>query len=224
MKILVCEDDENLAAVIKKRLAVSGFNVDTARDGEEGLMMIDAEQYDLVISDVMMPRMDGRELLRAVRRKKLNLPVLLLTAMDKTEDVVSGLDAGADDYMVKPFEFSELLARIRLLTRRSHGLRENVFTADDLEINTATREVKRGERKIELSKTEYDLLLFLVRNKNIVLSREKIAESIYSFESGAESNTIDVFISYLRKKVDGGEENKLIRTVRGVGYTIKCEK
>ena len=169
----------------------------------------------------MMPKMDGIELLKAVRAKKKDVPVLFLTAKDSTSDVVTGLDSGADDYMVKPFEFSELLARIRLLTRRHYGSRENVYSVGDLTIDAMTRKVERAGREITLSKKEYELLLLLVQNKNIVISKERISDRLYGLDDETESNTIAVYINFLRKKVDDGFDKKLIETIRGVGYTIK---
>ncbi len=222
MKILVLEDDESLRAVLKKRLAASGFTVESAENGEEGLAFLDAGGFDVVISDIMMPVMSGLEFLSAVRAQKRDIPVILLTALDGSGDVVKGLDMGADDYIVKPFEFSELLARIRLVTRRSAGVRENLLTAGDLTLDLAGRTASRGGEEIALSAREFDLLTLLVRNKNIVLSRERICDSLYGTEDGVESNTIDVYIRYLRKKIDEGHAEKLIHTVRGVGYTVKA--
>lgn len=221
MKILVLEDNEELKAVLKKRLAASGFTVECAENGEEGLDYLRAGGFDVVISDIMMPVMNGLEFLSAIRAKKIDVPVILLTALDGTGDIVRGLDMGADDYIVKPFEFSELLARIRLVTRRNAGSRENGLTAGDLTLDLATRTVTRGEKRISLSAKEFDLLALLIRNKNIVLSREQICDSLYGTDEYIESNAIDVYIRYLRKKIDEGYETKLIHTVRGVGYTIK---
>lgn len=221
MKILVLEDDEGLKSVLKKRLNASGFTVDAASDGEEGLMMARFGGYDVAVSDIMMPVMDGLTFLSKVRAEKIDLPVIMLTALDGTGDVVKGLDMGADDYIVKPFEFSELLARIRLVTRRSAGARENVLEAGDLKLDLARRTAERGGKEISLSAKEFDLLALLVRNKNIVLSRERICDRLYGAEEYIESNAIDVYIRYLRKKVDEGFDTKLIHTVRGVGYTVK---
>lgn len=221
MKILVLEDDESLKATLKKRLAANGYAVDCASDGEEGLAYLAAGSYDAVISDVMMPVMNGLEFLAAVRAKKLDVPVILLTALDGSGDIVKGLDMGADDYIVKPFEFSELLARIRLVTRRSAGSRENILTAGDLCLDLNTRTASRGGKSVSLSAKEFDLLALLMRNKNIVLSRERICDRLYGADDYIESNAIDVYIRFLRKKIDDGFETKLIRTVRGVGYTVK---
>lgn len=221
MKILILEDDESLLAVLKKRLTASGFTVDCAENGEEGLDHLLIGGFDVVISDIMMPKMSGLEFLAEVRRRKLDLPVILLTALDGSGDVVKGLDMGADDYIVKPFEFSELLARIRTVTRRSMGARENTIELGDLKLDIGSRTVTRGGREIALSAKEFDLLALLVRNRNVVLTRERISNSLYGSEEYIESNAIDVYIRYLRKKVDDGFEKKLIHTVRGVGYTVK---
>lgn len=221
MKILVLEDDGSLRSTLKKRLTASGFTVECVSNGEEGLECLYAGGFDVVISDVMMPVMNGLEFLTAVRAKKLDVPVILLTALDGSGDIVKGLDMGADDYIVKPFEFSELLARIRLVTRRSAGARENILTAGDLTLDLNSRAVKRGERVIDLSAREFDLLALLMRNKNIALTRERICDGLYGMEEYIESNAIDVYIRYLRKKIDDGADVKLIHTVRGVGYMVK---
>ena len=221
MKILVLEDDESLKATLKKRLIASGYAVDCASDGEEGLAYLAAGSYDVILSDVMMPVMNGLEFLAAVRAKKFDVPVILLTALDGSGDIVKGLDMGADDYIVKPFEFSELLARIRLVTRRSAGVRENILTVGDLSLDLHARTASRGGRLISLSAKEFDLLALLMRNKNIVLSRERICDRLYGADDAIESNAIDVYIRFLRKKIDDGFEKKLIHTVRGVGYTVK---
>ncbi len=222
MKILVLEDDESLRAVLKKRLTASGFTVESAADGEEGLEYLRAGEFDVVISDIMMPVMNGLEFLSAVRAKKIDVPVILLTALDGSGDVVKGLDMGADDYIVKPFEFSELLARIRLVTRRSLGARENVLEVADLTLDLNARTATRGGKEIALSAKEFDLLALLVKNKNIVLTRERICDALYGMDDFIGSNAIDVYIRYLRKKLDEGYAVKLIHTVRGVGYTVKA--
>lgn len=222
MKILVLEDDENLSAVLKKRLKANGFTVECGANGREGLDHLLIGGFDVVISDIVMPVMNGLEFLKEARKSEPDLPVILLTALDGSGDVVKGLDMGADDYIVKPFEFSELLARIRLVTRRRAGARDNVLEAGDLRLDLSCRSVTRGGREIALSAKEFDLLALLIRNKNVVLTRERICNSLYGADEYIESNAIDVFIRYLRKKVDDGFENKLIHTVRGVGYTVKA--
>lgn len=221
MKILILEDDESLKAVLKKRLAANGFVVDTAGDGEEGLDFLATGSYDVIISDIMMPVMDGLTFLSELRKKKIDVPVILLTALDGSGDIVKGLDMGADDYIVKPFEFSELLARIRLVTRRRSDLRENVLEVGDLKLDLLGRTAFRGGKEISLSAKEFALLELLVRNKNIVMTRERICDSLYGADEYIESNAIDVYIRYLRKKIDDDFDEKLIRTVRGIGYTVK---
>lgn len=221
MKILVAEDDPSLRAVLEKRLKANGFAVLAVNDGLMAINALKMESYDLVISDVMMPEMNGMELLKAIRARKIDVPVLFLTAKDGTNDIISGLDAGADDYMVKPFEFGELLARIRLLTRRRYGSRDNTYEVSDLVVNADQRTVTRGDKEIKLSFKEFELLQLLVKNKNKVLSRDQIANCIYEMGDMVESNAIDVYIRYLRKKVDDDFDNKIIHTVRGVGYVVK---
>ncbi len=222
MKLLIVEDEESLRAVLKRRLEKNGFVVECAADGEEGMAFLDMGAFDVVISDIMMPVMNGLELLLSIRKKGLDVPVILLTALDGSGDVVKGLDMGADDYIVKPFEFSELLARIRLVTRRKLGLRENVLTALDLTLDLNARTASRAGQDIALSAREFDLLALLVRNKNIVLTRDRIYDALYGTEQDIASNAIDVYIRFLRKKVDEGYPVKLIHTVRGVGYTVKA--
>ena len=220
MKVLVLEDDESLKSVLKKRLAAVGFTVECACNGEE-LDYLLTGGFDVVISDIMMPVMNGLEFLSAVRAKKIDVPVILLTALDASGDVVKGLDMGADDYIVKPFEFPELVARIRLVTRRAAGRRENTLTAGDLTLDLSSRTAERGGRVIPLSAKEFDLLALLLKNKNIVLTRDRICDSLYGADEYLESNAIDVYIRYLRKKIDDGAAVKLIHTVRGVGYTVR---
>ncbi len=221
MKILVLEDNESLRMTLKKRLTASGFTVECAANGMDGLDLLELGGFEAVISDIMMPGMNGLEFLSAVRAKKTDVPVILLTALDGSGDIVKGLDSGADDYIVKPFEFSELLARIRLVTRRRAGLRDNKLEAGDLVLDSAARTAVRGGRAIELTAKEFDLLALLIRNKNIVLTREQICDALYGIDDSIGSNAIDVYIRYLRKKIDDGYEKKLIHTVRGVGYTVK---
>lgn len=220
MKILVVEDDISLQQVLRKRLVLSGFSVQTASDGLEALSLLKFEEFDLVISDIMMPNLNGYELLKAIRAKKIDVPVLFLSAKDRTDDIVKGLDLGADEYMVKPFEFSELLARIRLLSRRKMGAVGNAITVGDLTLNLDNRTAKRGDVEVELTAKEFELLKLLVSNKNRVLTRDQIASALYEYDY-TESNSIDVYIRFLRKKLDDDFEEKLIHTVRGIGYMIK---
>ena len=221
MNILLAEDDLAISTILKRRLEFSGYNVLVVKNGQDALDALDTEEFDILISDIMMPVMDGHTLLKRIRAKKSDLPVLFLTAKDSSSDIVEGLDMGADDYMVKPFEFSELLARIRVLTRRRFGERENVYSVADLSVDVNTRKVTRGGKEIVLSKKEFDLLLLLVQNKNIVLSKERIADKLYGWNDETESNTIAVYVNFLRRKIDDGFDKKLIGTVRGVGYTIE---
>ncbi len=221
MRILVVEDEKELAAIICKGLRENGYSVDVAHDGEEGLYMAENYPADVVVLDIMLPGMDGLSVLKAMRRKGVKTPVVILTARDALTDKIKGLDAGADDYVTKPFAFGELLARIRSLLRRRTEVREAVIRIDDLEIDTASHEVKRGGRIIPLSAREYALLEYMAYNRNRVLSRTDITEHIYDESFDRDSNIVDVYITYLRKKIDAGFEKKLIHTVRGAGYMLK---
>ena len=185
------------------------------------MMSID---YDAVILDVMIPKMSGFEVLKKVREMKIETPVLFLTARDSVEDIVFGLNIGADDYMVKPFSFDELMARLRVIVRRKPEVRENIYTCGDLSLNVNTRQVTRQGKEISLSPKEYAILECLIRNKNIVLTRAQIESNIWDMDYNGESNVIDVYIQYLRKKIDEGFDEKLIQTVRGVGYMLKCDE
>ncbi len=221
MRILVVEDERTLANLIKEGLEEENFSVDVAYDGEEGLFLAENEPYDAIILDIMLPKVDGIEILKRVRAKGIKTPVLMLTAKSSIEDKVLGLDSGADDYLTKPFSFEELLARLRAILRRAFGETDNVVRVADLELNLNTHEVKRGGVKIELSSKEYALLEYLVLNKNKLLTRSQISEHIYDYEYDFDSNVIDVMIARLRKKIDKGFDRKLIHTVRGAGYMIK---
>ncbi len=221
MRILLVEDEEDLADIIKKGLEEEGYSVDVARDGEEGLYMAENLPADIVVLDIMLPVMDGLSLLSEVRKKGIATPVLLLTARDTLSDKIKGLDTGADDYITKPFEFTELLARIRSLLRRGTVAKEATIRIGDLEIHTASHAVKRGGGTIKLSAREYALLEYLAYNKNSVVSRMEITEHIYDETFDKDSNIVDVYMNYLRNKVDRGFEKKLLHTVRGVGYMLK---
>jgi len=220
MKILVIEDEKRITSFIRKGLQYEGYTVDIAFDGATGFSKAQDESFDLIVLDVMLPEMDGVRLCAQLRDKGLATPVIMLTAKDSVDDRVKGLDAGADDYLVKPFSFKELLARIRSLLRRGEAVKQTILQVDDLVLDPASREVKRGERLIELSRKEYGLLEYLMRNPNQVLTRTMIAEHVWNYDFDSFTNTIDVYIRYLRKKVDVGEGKKLIKTVRGVGYKI----
>jgi len=223
MRILVVEDEHGIAQFLRQGLSEAGYAVDVARDGEEGLDYALLAEYDIIVLDIKLPRMDGLRLLRELRDRSIKTPVLLLTARDTVEDRVHGLDAGADDYLVKPFAFPELLARIRVLLRRPPLQRDTVLCVGDLEMDTTRREVRRAERLIELRPHEFALLEYLMRYPNQVLTRTQIAEHVWNFDFYNESNVIDVYIGYLRRKVDRGFDQPLIHTVRGVGYRLSAE-
>lgn len=197
------------------------YSVDSCFNGQEALDYLDGAQYDAVIMDIMMPKMSGLEALKIIRARKNYVPVLLLTAMDSIEDRVRGLDAGADDYLVKPFAFEELMARIRVMLRKPVAVQTNVYTVGDLEVHVDTMKVKRGGKDIPLSAKEFALLRYMVQNAGIVLSRERLEQHIWNYDYSGGSNVIDVYIRYLRKKIDDGFDNKLIHTIRGAGYVIK---
>ena len=221
MRILVADDERDLNAVVSRRLSVEKCSVDSCYDGEEAMDYLAFTEYDAVVLDIMMPKFSGLDVLKWLRTKKINTPVLLLTAKDAISDRVTGLNAGADDYLIKPFSLDELVARIHAITRRKNGNTTNILTAGNLEININTHSVSRGGKNITLSSKEFAILEYLVKNKGNVLSREKIEEHIWNFDYEGGSNVIDVYISYLRKKIDGDSPNKLIHTIRGVGYIIK---
>ena len=221
MRILIIEDEKDLAFIIKKGLEEEGYIVDEANDGEEGQYMAENYPADVIILDIMLPKIDGLTLLGNIRKKAITTPVILLTARDAILDKIKGLDTGADDYLTKPFVFDELLARIRTLIRRQSAVKESVIRIDDLEINTAKHEVTRGGTLVTLSAREYALLEYLAYNKDNVVSRTDIVEHIYNEESDMDSNVVDVYINYLRNKLDKDRDHKLIHTVRGAGYMLK---
>ena len=224
MRILFAEDERDLLNVAVKRLKAEGFGVDGCSDGEEALDYIESTDYDLIILDIMMPKADGLTVLRKIRRAGNNVPVLLLTAKDAVSDRVEGLDAGADDYLTKPYAFSELLARIRALLRRQGGVKSDVLTAGDLVLELSTKKVMRGETEIELSSKEFALLEALMRIKGQVLSRSQLEKRVWDYSFTGGSNVIDVYIRYLRKKIDDPFPKKLIHTVRGSGYVLKEDR
>lgn len=221
MRLLVAEDERDLNRLIRKTLEKEGYGVDACFDGEEALYYLEHTDYDGAILDIMMPKRDGLSVLKAIRQKGSSLPVLFLTAKDSISDRVLGLDSGADDYLIKPFDFDELLARIRVMTRKRTPHTSSVLTVGDLTLDTGTHQVTRGGRSIDLSAREYAILEYMCMNPGIVLSREKIEDHIWNYDYSGGSNVVDVYISYLRKKIDGGQEKKLIRTVWGSGWTIK---
>lgn len=224
MRILVAEDERELNSIIAKRLADEDYAVDSVFDGKNALEYMLTTSYDIVLLDVMMPGMDGFEVLKRYRAEGGTSPVLFLTARDAVSDRVRGLDSGGDDYLVKPFAFQELLARMRVLLRRNDGKnKSSVLQVGDLSLDTSSHRAVRRGREIELSSKEFSILEFLMRNEGAVLSRESIREHIWSWDYDGESNVVDVYIRYLRKKIDEGESVKLIHTVRGSGYMIKGE-
>ena len=223
MRLLYAEDEEDLNKVVTKKLTEEGFSVDSCFDGREAILNAQFTEYDAAILDIMMPHADGFAVLKELRKLKKNTPVLFLTARDSIEDRVTGLDSGANDYLVKPFSFEELLARIRVLTREKHGLTENILSIADLSLNLSSHTVTRGGTEINLTSKEYQLLEYLLYNKEKVLSREKIENHIWNYDYEGGTNVIDVYIRYLRKKIDDGFPTKLIHTVRGAGYVIKEE-
>ena len=223
MRILFAEGERDLNHIITKKLTSQGYSVDSVYDGEEAIDILSYTDYDAVILDIMMPKADGFAVLRALRSKGKNTPVLFLTARDSVQDRVAGLDSGANDYLVKPFSVEELLARIRAMTRTAFGVSDSLLSVGDLTMDTAAKVVKRGGKEIPLSAKEYALLEYLMHNAGIVLSREKIENHIWNFDYEGGTNVVDVYIRYLRKKIDEGYDKKLIHTVRGRGYVLREE-
>ena len=224
MRLLVVEDEKDLNSIIVKNLEAEGYIVDSCYDGDDAVFYMTTIQYDAVILDVMIPKRNGFEVLKTIREKKIETPVLFLTARDNVDDIVFGLNSGADDYMVKPFSFDELIARLRVIVRRKPEVRENIYTCGDLTLNVNTRQVTRQGKKISLSPKEYAILECLIRNKNIVLTRAQIESNIWDMDYNGESNVIDVYIRYLRRKIDDDFEEKLIHTVRGAWVYVKMQR
>lgn len=223
MRVLVVEDEPGIAGFVQQGLTEAGYAVDMASDGLEGLDYALVAEYDAIVLDIMLPKMNGLRLMQELRGRSLKTPVLLLTARDTIEDRVEGLDTGADDYLTKPFAFPELLARLRALLRRPPLQAAPILRVADLEMDTARREVRRDGRLIELSPREFTLLEYLLHHPNQVLTRTQIAEHIWNFDFYNESNAVDVYIGYLRRKIDRGFEPFLLHTVRGVGYRLSAE-
>lgn len=223
MRILVVEDEKSLNRVITKRLENEGYSVDSCFDGEEALHFASVGEFDAVVMDIMMPKINGIEVVRRLRDRNDKTPVIFLTAKDSVSDRVTGLDAGAEDYLVKPFAFEELLARIRVMTRKAAGSATNVFTIADLTLDTVSKTVVRGDKNINVSAKEYEILEYMILNQGIVLSREKIENHVWNFDYSGGTNVVDVYIRYLRKKIDDEYEVKLIHTVRGMGYVLRIE-
>lgn len=221
LRLLVVEDEKYLNKTLTERLTKAGYCVDNCFDGEDALYYIENAQYDGIILDVMIPKINGFEVLRIIRERKILIPVLMLTAKDADEDVITGLDTGANDYLTKPFSFDVLCARIRAMLRIKENVQSAVIEAADLSIDTSKRIVKRGDTVIELSSKEYSILEYLMRNKGIVVSKDKIEENIWNYEYEGTSDVIKVYIHHLRKKIDDKYEKKLLHTIKNVGYVIK---
>jgi DNA-binding response OmpR family regulator len=224
MRILVVEDEEKVAAFIKRGLEQSSYTVDLAGSGEEALDCVAAMAYDLVIMDVMLPKMSGLDAVRELRKMKLQTPVLALTARDSLDDKILGLDAGCDDYLPKPFAFQELLARVRALLRRATVVRLPTLQYRDLALDPATRTVMRGGKRVELTNKEYALLEYLMRYPEQVLTRNVLLENVWGYDFDTPSNVLEVYMNFLRKKIDARSDRKLLHTVRGVGYVLREEE
>ena len=221
MRVLVVEDERDLNLLIRKVLTKAGYTVDGCHDGEDAQLHLMGAEYDAILLDVMMPKKDGYALVEELRRRGDDTPVLFLTARDSVADRVRGLDLGADDYLIKPFDFDELLARIRAMTRKHAGQRTNRFTAGDLVLDAETRRVTRGGEELTLLPKEFSILEYLLRNKEKVLSREQIENRIWNYEYSGSSNNVDGYMSRLRRKIDGDRAQKLIHTVKGAGWVIR---
>ncbi len=224
MRVLVVEDEQDLNLLLRKALTKAGYTVDGCLDGEDAALHLLGAEYDAVILDVMMPKKDGYTLVQEMRSQGIDTPVLFLTARDSVADRVKGLDLGADDYLIKPFDFDELLARIRAMTRKHVGLRTNLLTIGDLTMDIEQRRVTRGGEEIPLLPMEFSILEYLIRNKEKVLSREQIEDQIWNYEYSGSSNNVDGYMSRLRKKIDEGREQKLIHTMRGMGWVIRAPR
>lgn len=222
MRILVVEDEKDLNSIICSKLVKEGYNVDACYDGQAALDYMEAENYDGAIMDIMIPNKDGITVLREMRNAGIQVPVLFITAKTETQDIVRGLDAGASDYMTKPFEFSELMARLRVMLRTQNPVNENVITCGSLVVDMNNRQAIRDGKVIDLTVREYAILEYLARNRNVVVTREQIRVNIWNIDDDVNSNVIDVYIRYLRRKIDDNYEEKLIHTIRGVGYKLEC--
>lgn len=224
MKILLIEDEHRIARAIREGLMDEGYAVDVEYDGEAGYNAASADEYDLILMDVMMPKMTGIEVCRQLRKDENHTPIILLTAKDQTEDIIKGLDSGADDYVAKPFSFEVLLARVRAILRRPHEKLAEVLTVDDLELDTVNRSVKRGGKTVQLTSKEFSILEYMLRNKNRVVSKSNIMTHVWDFDADILPNNVEVFVNYIRNKVDKPYKGRnLIETMRGFGYIIKDE-
>jgi two-component system copper resistance phosphate regulon response regulator CusR len=223
MRVLLVEDEEKVSELVATSLRAEGFAVDVAADGEAGLALAEAQPYDIVLLDIMLPRMSGTDVLRGIRRKNRQVPILMLTAKDAVAEKIMHLDTGADDYLTKPFSSSELFVRIRALLRRAPEQKSDVLRVDDLEVDRLARQVRRGGKRIELSAKEYALLEYLALNAGRSLSRAAILENVWGQSFEGLTNVVDVYIRYLRGKIDAEGRKKLIKTVRGIGYALDAE-
>lgn len=221
MKILVVEDEKDLNRVITKHLKKNNYSVDSCFDGEQALDYVLYGEYDLIITDIMMPKVDGYQFIKQLRNKKNTTPVIMLTAKDRLDDKVLGLDSGADDYIVKPFEFDELLARIRVLMRRNYGFATNIIQVDDVVLDISKKQVTRSGESIVLTGKEYEVLEYLFKNKTGIISREQILNHVWDYDYEGVSNIIDVIVKNIRKKLDVGSKKPIIHTKRGLGYFVK---
>jgi two-component system copper resistance phosphate regulon response regulator CusR len=220
LRILIVEDDKKIAESLKKGLLEQHYSVDVAFDGEEGLYLAEVNDYDVIILDLMLPKKDGKTVCRELRSSKVNIPILMLTALDSIEDKIEGLDSGADDYLTKPFHLGELLARVRSLVRRQSDEKSSVLKVADLELDTVTRSVIRAGKEVTLSAKEFAMLEYFMLNKNKVLTREMISEHVWDMNFDPQSNVIDSFVRFLRAKIDKEFSKQLIQTLRGVGYKL----
>ncbi|HTU36300.1 MAG TPA: response regulator transcription factor [Candidatus Acidoferrum sp.] len=223
MRVLIVEDDRRMAELLQKGLEEENHVVSVAHNGAEGLEMTQSYQFDVLVLDWMLPRMDGLEVARRVRKSGRSTPILMLTARDAVPDIVKGLDAGADDYLTKPFSFAEFLARLRALARRPAAAHDNRLQIADLALDLRTHQVFRGKQEIHLTQTEYRLLEFLMRRSGAVASRRAIIEAVWGLDAEVEENTLDAFVRLLRTKIDSGQKQKVIHTVRGFGYCARSE-
>ena len=223
MRILIVEDEKKVSSFIKKGMEEEYYTVDTAFDGKEGLRLASSENYDLIIMDVMLPNMDGNTVTKELRKRNINIPVLMLTVNDSIKDKVKGLDSGADDYLTKPFAFEELLARVRALLRRNEKSKSTKISAGDIVLDLESHRVMKSDKEIILTPKEYSILEYLIKNKNKVVSRTRLIEHTYDYHFDTETNIIDVYINKVRNKIFDNSDSPLIKTIRGIGYIIKDE-
>lgn len=223
MNLLIVEDEPSIVSVISRGLTAEGFNISVAPDGLTGAEMVRSNQFDLIILDIMLPGMNGIALCKIIKKERPNVPVIMLTALGTTENVVNGLDNGADDYLIKPFKFDELFARIRMLIRRYQGVASNdhIINISDVQVNLSAKTVQRANIPVVLTATEYRLLEFMAKNKGKVLSRIDILENVWDIDFNLGTNVVDVYVNYLRKKIDKNPNHKLIHTMIGLGYVLK---